>query len=442
MSRNAQPSPIRGHALTIDPNNLAGTAKLTFNDDFNSLSLWNGTSGTWTTGDSWGNEKGFTLSGNGEQQWYINSNYAPTQNIQPWSVQDGTLHLTAQPTDDATKAIIGDHAYTSGQVNTFNSFSQTYGYFEMRAELPEGAGLWPAFWLLPENNQWPPEIDVMENLGDNMNKYYTTAHTAQTGQHTMSTTNIATPDLSAGYHNYGVDWEADKITWYFDGKQVFQSDTPTDMHDPMYMVANLAVGGYWPGNPTSASEFPADMKIDYIRAYSDNPNATVFNNTPATTPSTQTTDTTQPQAEASPATQETSTSTTTPVDPVTPTTAPPPTPVVATDAATETAPQTPSASASVEAEPASPTPAAAPVTQPIATNETKFDFSNLTSTQQPTASTSTIDATEISKWEHAEKAHESHGANHHHGHHDFTDHHEWHANAHADHDHHHGHLFA
>ena len=280
-----------GTAMTIDPNNLSGTAKLTFADEFNTLNLWDGKSGTWTTGDSWGNEKGFTLAGNGEQEWYINSTYAPTQNIKPWSVSDGVLNLTAQPTDDATKAIIGDHPYTSGQINTFNSFSQQYGYFEMRAQLPEGKGMWPAFWLLPENNSWPPEIDVIENLGDNMNKYYTTVHTNETGSHTMSTTNITTPDLSAGYHNYGVDWEADKTTFFLDGKQVFQTDTPADMHNPMYMVANLAVGGYWPGYPDGSTAFPATMKIDYIRAYSDGPNAQVVAPThtaaiPTTSPST------------------------------------------------------------------------------------------------------------------------------------------------------------
>lgn len=436
--------------MTIDPNNLSSTAQMTFNDDFNSLSLWNGTSGTWTTGDSYNNAKGFTLSGNGEQEWYINSNYAPTQNIQPWSVSDGALNLVAQPTDDATKAIIGDHPYTSGQVNTFNSFSQTYGYFEMRAELPQGAGLWPAFWLLPENNQWPPEIDVMENLGDNMNKYYTTDHTAETGSHTMSTTNITTADLSAAYHNYGVDWESDKITWYFDGKQVFQVDTPADMHDPMYMVANLAVGGYWPGYPTSASEFPADMKIDYIRAYSDNPNAPVFTptGTDAHTTTPGTTATTPPPTDSG-----TPTPTPTPV-PTTDTTHPTD-PVPATD---QTPPaSTPPATTPPATTPDAPTPAVPqapndPVTTPTDTQAStphtnhshhKFDFSHLAHDQanqngdqndwSNAGSSHDAVARAAVANDHAHQDHASDGADHHA---------EW---AHQDqstHDHHHGQMFA
>lgn len=270
--------------MTINPNDLANTAQLTFADDFNSLSLWNGQTGTWNTGDSWGNAKGFSLGGNGEQEWYINSQYAPTQSVTPWTVSDGALNLTAQPTSDATKQEIGNYAYTSGQVNTFHSFSQTYGYFEMRAELPAGQGLWPAFWLLPEDNSWPPEIDVMENLGNNTNMYATTVHTADTGTHTQTGAGVSTPDLSTGFHTYGVDWEADKITWYFDGKQVFQADTPADMNKPAYMIANLAVGGYWPGNPDPSTPFPATMKIDYIHAYSAKPDGAVDTGAAPTAP--------------------------------------------------------------------------------------------------------------------------------------------------------------
>jgi Ca2+-binding RTX toxin-like protein len=68
-----------------------------------------------------------------------------------------------------------------------------------------------------------------------------------------------------------VDWEADKITFFFDNKQVYQVDTPSDMHKPMYMIANLAVGGSWPGYVDGTTPLPADMNIDYVRAYDSNP---------------------------------------------------------------------------------------------------------------------------------------------------------------------------
>jgi hypothetical protein len=152
-------------------------------------------------------------------------------------------------------------------LETAHSFSQTYGYFEMRAELPAGQGLWPAFWLLPANGTWPPELDVMEMLGNEPNRVYQTAHSGATGTHTMVSSSAVVSDTSAAFHTYGVDWEPDLITWYVDGQQVFQSATPADMNQPMYMIANLAVGGDWPGSPDGSTAFPATMQIDYIRAY-------------------------------------------------------------------------------------------------------------------------------------------------------------------------------
>ena len=254
------------------------TAKLTFNDNFDSLNIWNGSSGAWSTNwwynDEWGlysKSNGSTLSGNAEQQWYINANYAPTDAVNPWSTSNGILTITAKPADAAIQPLINNYKYTSGMINTWHSFSQKYGYFEMRADLPEGQGLWPAFWLLPQDGSWPPELDIMEVLGNDPTRLYTTAHSNATGSHTMKTLGTTVADMSSGFHTYAVDWRQDKITWYFDGKQVFQTATPADMHKPMYMIANLAVGGYWPGSPDASTKFPAEFKIDYIRAYDSNP---------------------------------------------------------------------------------------------------------------------------------------------------------------------------
>jgi beta-glucanase (GH16 family)/Ca2+-binding RTX toxin-like protein len=266
--------------VTIDPKNLSATATLTFSDEFNALSLWNGTSGTWTTKYPFAPEKGSTLPSNGELEWYINAMYAPTTSVRPWTVSNGILTLTAQPAPASLQPLIDGYQYTSGLINTYNSFTQTYGYFEMRAQLPAGQGLWPAFWLLQADLSWPPEIDAMEVLGHDMTTLYTAVHTNQTGSHTSSGGTIKVPDMSAGFHTYGVDWQADYITYYFDGNQVYKAPTPADMHEPMYMIANLAVGGNWPGNPNSTTPFPAQMKIDYIRAYKDGPST----NPPPTNP--------------------------------------------------------------------------------------------------------------------------------------------------------------
>jgi beta-glucanase (GH16 family) len=269
--------------MSIDPTNLGATAHLTFDDEFNSLNLWNGQSGTWATtylfADPNGN--GSSLPSNGEQEWYVNSMYAPTSGVHPWTVANGVLSLTAQPTDPSISGLLGyangqgpglgSYAYTSGLITSAHSFAQTYGYFEMSAKLPAGQGLWPAFWLLPASGQWPPELDIMEVLGKDTGTLYTSAHTAQTGEHVSSGLASAVGDMSAGFHTYGLDWEADKVTWYFDGHQVYQIDTPADMHQPMYMLANLAVGGPWGGNADASTPLQSQMQIDYIRAYASGP---------------------------------------------------------------------------------------------------------------------------------------------------------------------------
>jgi beta-glucanase (GH16 family) len=249
------------------------SAALTFDDEFNSLSLWNGTSGTWDTTAPYVplNGNGYSLPSNGEQEWYINSTYAPTASVQPWSVNNGLMTLTAAPASAAIQPLIDGYQYTSGQINTSHSFSQTYGFFEMRAELPAGQGLWPAFWLLPENGSWPPEIDAMEMLGNNPSVYYTSVHSGTASAEINNGQADAVANTSTGFHTFGVDWEPDFITYYFDGKQVYQTPTPSDMNTPMYMIANLAVGGGWPGNADSTTPFPANMQIDFVRAYSSLP---------------------------------------------------------------------------------------------------------------------------------------------------------------------------
>ncbi len=253
--------------MAIDPLNLAGTATQTFSDDFNALNLRAGNTGTWSTNYWWGAPNGTTLTNNGEQQWYVDSNFAGTQAVKPWTVSNGVLDITAQNAAPDIQSQINGYKYTSGMLTTHDSFAQTYGYFEMKAELPSGAGLWPAFWLLPASGGWPPEIDVMEQLGQDPNKYYTASHSQATGTGTSTGGVVDTPDLTAGYHTYGVDWEADKLTYYFDGKQAWQTDTPADMHDPMYMLVNLAVGGGWPGDPVADPNYSETLHVDYVHAY-------------------------------------------------------------------------------------------------------------------------------------------------------------------------------
>jgi len=246
------------------------TAKLgaaTFADEFNSLSLWKSGSGTWATTfwyqDAAGN--GGTLASNNEQQWYVNANYAGTSSVTPWTVNGGLLTLTAAPATSTISSQIDGYHYTSGELNTFPSFAQTYGYFEMKAQLPQTAGAWPAFWLMPTDGSWPPELDVMETLTQDPNGDWTTAHSGASGAHTMSQGLAFIPNTASGFHTYGVLWTKTDLSWYVDGVEVFHTATPADMNKPMYMIANLALGGW--GGTIDNGQLPAQMNVDYIHAY-------------------------------------------------------------------------------------------------------------------------------------------------------------------------------
>ncbi|MER9962730.1 family 16 glycosylhydrolase [Mesorhizobium sp. M0045] len=250
--------------LALDRSHL----ELTFSDEFNTLDLWNGSSGTWDSNFWWGAPNGSSLTSNKELQWYIDTNYAPTRSVNPFSIEDGVLTITAARAPAAIQPYIDNYKYTSGLLTTYESFAQTYGYFEIRADMPEKQGVWPAFWLLPADGSWPPELDVVEMLGQDPGKLIITSHSNETGSHTTVSSTAFAAD-TGGFHTYGVLWTEDELVWYFDDVEVARAATPSDMHDPMYMLVDLAVGGL-AGAPADGLATPAEIQIDYIHAYALN----------------------------------------------------------------------------------------------------------------------------------------------------------------------------
>jgi beta-glucanase (GH16 family) len=245
-----------------------------FSGNFSTLSLWNGSSGTWDT-NYWYNPlngNGGSLPTNGEQEWYINANDPATSSIVPWAVQNGILTITGSAAPAAIQPLINGYQYVSGELNTYHSFSQLYGFFEARMELPAGQGLWPAFWMIPENGSWPPEIDIMEVLGNDPTKLYTSIHSGTASNEINGGGGESVADTSKAYHEFAVDWTPSTITWYFDNKAVLSLPTPSDMNVPMYLEINLAMGGGWPGNITASTPLPAQMHVANVQAYASNPN--------------------------------------------------------------------------------------------------------------------------------------------------------------------------
>jgi len=232
--------------------------------------------------------------GNGELQYY-------TREPDNAFVQDGRLHIRA------IKESFQGCGYTSARLKTWKKdgselFCRKYGRFEIRAKLPTGRGVWPALWMLPQDEKYggwaaSGEIDILEARGQDPSKIMGTLHfggkwpTNTEASHTFA---LPSGGTIADFHDYALEWEPSEIRWFVDGQkfasQSFwwssaktsgsQGAKPTSEADlnpwpapfdrPFYLILNVAVGGKFPGNPDKTTPFPAEMLIDHIRVY-DNP---------------------------------------------------------------------------------------------------------------------------------------------------------------------------
>lgn len=239
------------HLLTALLRSAPAEYELSFSDEFDGSKL---DAGKWIDQypDHWGR-----FHGNNEQQYY-----APDSH----EIRDGKLILRAQK---RALPVARGRPYTSAMIASQPHFVQTYGWWEMRAKFPAGKGLWPAFWLLPADKSWPPEIDVMEILGHDVRTLHMTFHRkpAAPGRMVSTSKSWAGPDFTRDFHTFALEWKAGELIWHVDGVERARyagADVPAV---PMYCIANLAVGGDWPGLPDASTPFPSTMEIDYVRVY-------------------------------------------------------------------------------------------------------------------------------------------------------------------------------
>lgn len=232
----------------------ADNYELVWSDEFNGNYLdtntWNYEIGT----GSWG-------WGNNEQQYYTDRNI---------KVSNGTMKITAKRED------YGGMKYTSSRITTKNKKNFKYGKIEARIKMPKFKGVWPAFWMLGANQDsvgWPKcgEIDIMEAINDE-NLVYGTLHWFNDpgNNNADSGSSVAVADRTE-YHVYGVEWTADKLRWYVDGKVYRTMDVSNDSFSEVrkeyFVIFNMAIGGQWPGYDIDETAFPATMEVDWVRAY-------------------------------------------------------------------------------------------------------------------------------------------------------------------------------
>ena len=190
-------------------------------------------------------------------------------------VRDGLLTLRARRESRTCGG--GERDYTTAYLDTIGKASFTYGRFEVRAKSPTGptgsTGLWPAFWLRPDDGG-NGEIDVVELAGGaeyhraaTQAIFYDYTPVKQDHRYTFGTGHPAD-----GFHTYATEWEPGVLRWYVDGVQVYRRDRGTTpwfdevFQRPYHLRLNFQVGG-WLGDPDAETAFPADFEVDYVRVW-------------------------------------------------------------------------------------------------------------------------------------------------------------------------------
>ncbi|MGA2085601.1 MAG: family 16 glycosylhydrolase [Terracidiphilus sp.] len=276
-----------GHAASgvasqsFTPNIPSGT--LVWSDEFTNSTGANAQPNplvwTYDTGNS-----GF---GNNELEdycaWGSSASPCNTANPNAYVGTDGYLHIVAQQPSAGV--------YTSARLKTQGLFSFQYGRFEVRAQVPEAQGFWPAAWLMGNNIatvNWPAcgEMDVLERVNAattpdwNEGSIHGTGFTGGTGLGTVF--NFPSGLTAAGWHNYGMIWSPGSVAYYVDNPaQPYVTYTtsnltglagaawPFDAGQSNFILLNLAVGGDWPGSPNASTPFPSQMLVDYVRVYTN-----------------------------------------------------------------------------------------------------------------------------------------------------------------------------
>ena len=256
----------RGFTATAAPDPTVWS--LVWHDEFD------GPDGSSLDPAKWVMETGGSGWGNNELEYY-------TDRPLNAHIENGALVIKAlQETFTGSDGVTRN--FTSARLKTQGKFSLTYGRIEARLKIPFGQGLWPAFWTLGTDIGqvgWPAcgEMDIMENIGREPSMVHGTIHgPGYSGANGIGAAYSLTggPRFADDFHTFAIEWEPNVIRFYVDGL-LYNTITPANLppnsnwvfSHPFFILLNVAVGGFWPGNPDASTIFPQTMTVDYVRVY-------------------------------------------------------------------------------------------------------------------------------------------------------------------------------
>ena len=200
---------------------------------------------------------------------YHNDSYLNYLSDEDVLVEGGSLRLRADLRSVEGDNPPGTYDFSAGMVSSHDKFSFLYGYIEIRAKFPGGAGVWPAFWLMPQNHQWPPEFDIAEYYAGRKMMHLGLCHGDFPEINWDSGANDDVP-FEEGWHTYGLLWMPGHAAWVQDGvikREVFGRHVP---NIPMYVILSNGVSSRIgpSGEPNGSTVFPNFFEVDWLRVWS------------------------------------------------------------------------------------------------------------------------------------------------------------------------------
>jgi beta-glucanase (GH16 family) len=253
-------------SATRSPSSGEKKWRLVWSDEFDYAGLPDTSKWGYDAGDGCPSVCGW---GNNELQYYS------VRRKENSRVENGNLVIEARREKTGTKE------YSSARMVSRQKGDWTYGRVTVRAKLPKGKGVWPAIWMLPTDwayGGWPEsgEIDIMEHVGYLPDSLYGSVHTKRFNhvQGTQVTGGIRSTTLNTEFHEYSIEWDAEKIDFFFDNQkyQTFRNRHEGPDAWPFdrdfHLILNIAVGGNWGGKMgVDTSVWPQRMLVDYVRIY-------------------------------------------------------------------------------------------------------------------------------------------------------------------------------
>lgn len=229
---------------------------LTFDEEFDGKKL---------DASKWGTTMSFLGTQGPRYHNYSYQSYTLDENV---VFSDGRLHLRVDRTPVEGVEPKGNFDFSQGLISTDGKFSFTYGYIEIKAKYPGGHGIWPCFWLMPQNQLWPPEFDIAEYYAGSHKMHFGLAHGTVKDTVWDSSHDTVSP-FEGEWHTYALEWTAGRAVWSVDGtpRKVVEADyVPAT---PMFILLSNSVSSRFgpSGEPDEKTVFPNDLEVQYVRVY-------------------------------------------------------------------------------------------------------------------------------------------------------------------------------